>query len=775
MKIGKVKWFGTYNSFYGNRNDYGFLEQFDSKENIYFHKTGIDKSSKFLSKEERIGDYVVYEETNSLKNNKPIAVNVKLLEELSYEELEGVYHINKSNKEMVKILRNHYPQLFENESLEFFIPYLNERSMSTLFIKKCMVMGQNNLKDKLKDHLMDSQVKELLIHNIPQIYLHDNMEEYFEIMATNKAANELFWKRYQDGYFKTSLLKEYINWTKENDIRFEEIIDWNKVNWNDETIEDIKEIILLIKELKIRNISVQSILIIRPDLIFSSVGIYKIINKNDILGLNFNEIVKTNAQLDFIMTYMDTELKRFICEQVCDNLLLVSDKALEMLSDNRLCKIISNINWINIESNNIDRYKTMLSLIEADVQEQAATKIAISMRDQNMLFDINWWKILTDSVKIRILIYCSNFSGEREIWRDKLTKVYHWEDDNKNHLLVLVLRFFVNIYTSDINKQQENFMNAHEQLMRYLVKCFSDRTYVTHGLNTLLDKCQNGYADTIYFCDAKLWEGKEEIWCTEGYARPHNGRRICPYFKKYDLTWTKYKVSKDYKDQYFADFLFNNIKLNPKSLNLTEINIKNVSEYPYRISAYVNRLLDMRAHMICSRCKEVVSPNFAYSKEPKAKLSATVFHCSKIETSKIELLGQNMDHDQSFYVNYCYHCKRIIDSRECEQRDDMGQYVCMYCGGTQYIERGGECPHCGNTDKEYLESRGDRIYCKVCGYDSTKFKSKIENIYYSNYSDSNRLGTDEYVLDMFGYRRYFLKSKPINNIIDFFRNSKKEV
>ena len=61
MKIGKVKWFGTYNSYYGKFNDYGFLQQFDG-EDIYLHVTGIEKDSNFLQLN-RNGTYVVYEVT----------------------------------------------------------------------------------------------------------------------------------------------------------------------------------------------------------------------------------------------------------------------------------------------------------------------------------------------------------------------------------------------------------------------------------------------------------------------------------------------------------------------------------------------------------------------------------------------------------------------------------------------------------------------------------------------------------------------------------------
>ena len=93
-------------------------------------------------------------------------------------------------------------------------------------------------------------------------------------------------------------------------------------------------------------------------------------------------------------------------------------------------------------------------------------------------------------------------------------------------------------------------------------------------------------------------------------------------------------------------------------------------------------------------------------------------------------------HDTNVYLNFCYHCDQIIDSRECLHRENEwnpwvlpGQYLCMHCGGAQETECGSVCPNCGNRNRSLLEMRGrSRIICSAegCGYDSKNFVSQIE-------------------------------------------------
>ena len=97
MKIGKVKWFGTYNSYYDSFNNYGFLQQFDG-EDIYVHLTGIEQDSSFLQ-QNRAGEYVVYEITEGRKQDTFMATHVKLLQEIKRKERLVLVQEYKENEE----------------------------------------------------------------------------------------------------------------------------------------------------------------------------------------------------------------------------------------------------------------------------------------------------------------------------------------------------------------------------------------------------------------------------------------------------------------------------------------------------------------------------------------------------------------------------------------------------------------------------------------------------------------------------------------------------
>lgn len=159
--------------------------------------------------------------------------------------------------------------------------------------------------------------------------------------------------------------------------------------------------------------------------------------------------------------------------------------------------------------------------------------------------------------------------------------------------------------------------------------------------------------------------------------------------------------------------------------NLDMIDIREKMEYPFRISAFVNGLIQIRLHMKCSKCGELFYPHFRYAKLKTAKLAVTVFSCSKSKE-------QPMDHDSSIYLNYCYHCHKVIDSRECKFREKnmgamqyvrkeigRGQYLCMHCGGTENTKPGTVCPNCGQSGNVHM-SGSSRIICGQCGYDSAK-------------------------------------------------------
>lgn len=132
----------------------------------------------------------------------------------------------------------------------------------------------------------------------------------------------------------------------------------------------------------------------------------------------------------------------------------------------------------------------------------------------------------------------------------------------------------------------------------------------------------------------------------------------------------------------------------------------------------------MRSHTKCSKCKTPFYPHFEYAKSKTAKLAVNTYHYREIQFDE-----PSEEHDSNIYLNYCYHCQNIIDSRECHIKDGgkYSQWLCMRCGGSKFTFPGSKCPVCGNTNKSLLALSGKtRIICKKCNYDSRNFKSQFE-------------------------------------------------
>ena len=464
-----------------------------------------------------------------------------------------------------------------------------------------------------------------------------------------------------------------------------------------------------------------------------------------------NSIVQTEAQLNFFMEHLPAETKAYVVNHHTDRHLVIrNQQAWSLADDNKLAEIVSLIDWQNTQPQYMTAWQPLLARIEADEQIEAAMAIAVSMREKHAAFHPEWWKILNNSVKIRILIYQSNFPQECSDWSAHFDVIATYEESCKNKLLTAVLKFFVNIYAYPTEQKQINFMAGHDALMKYITDCFNTGEDVTHGLNTLLEKCHQGYGSSPYFCDARIWNTTGGIYCPEGHHRPEGGRKKCPYYNDTDLTQTKYRTAEyhNYCDQYLADLILN-VGFVP---DLTAINVKAVAEYSYRISAFVNRLITIRPHMKCEKCGELFHPNFTYSRmdgnlDAPPKLSATVFYCPQTTYQ-----SGDPKHDDNVYLNYCYHCHQIIDSRECHVRDggkaahqmlirggcETGQWLCMRCGGTQYVFPGEQCPSCGEIDFEVyslrknpnakkLRKKINYFSCKKCPYDGRNFFSKFEH------------------------------------------------
>lgn len=137
--------------------------------------------------------------------------------------------------------------------------------------------------------------------------------------------------------------------------------------------------------------------------------------------------------------------------------------------------------------------------------------------------------------------------------------------------------------------------------------------------------------------------------------------------------------------------------------------LKNPDEYVPKLSGWVNRINEIRERLKCSVCKQIMPHNIEYAKF-LAKFRVTVVSCQ-----------QGAGHDQNVYLNECWGCSEIIDSRESKhQLAEDNYYICIHCGsGSQHSNsytQGDICPQCA-TPAMVMSYRNNRYrHCHSCNH-----------------------------------------------------------
>ncbi len=318
---------------------------------------------------------------------------------------------------------------------------------------------------------------------------------------------------------------------------------------------------------------------------------------------------------------------------------------------------------------------------------------------------ISEWECFTETEKVHILIIVSNFITSTHWLLNKDNSIWKYEAENNNLLILALLQF---LYLYRANNKTDCFLKAHNLLIRYILDCFDNNIGKTQELSALLVRCQD--CTNVFLCDGRPWQRIDRIYC------PHIKKR-CDYYSKLDYSQTKYQKTGNFLDQNLVDVL-KNINYVPDLTLLTGEKQVYDFEYVYKVSGWVNRLIDMKSHMKC-RCGKHLIINFKYAKDVTAAISCTIFDCPDCNNTSLD------KHDKSVYLNYCINekCHRIIDSRECKRQDDYRYWLCMYCGASkQYPTGGAVCPNCGSLDVYTIDH--ETIHCNTCGHDGNEYGRK---------------------------------------------------
>lgn len=131
--------------------------------------------------------------------------------------------------------------------------------------------------------------------------------------------------------------------------------------------------------------------------------------------------------------------------------------------------------------------------------------------------------------------------------------------------------------------------------------------------------------------------------------------------------------------------------------------VRDPAEYVPKLAGWINRLNEIRSHMQCRICRKTMVFNGQYAKN-LARYNATIFSCREGD-----------GHDSNVYLNHCWACRKLIDSRDSRVRVE-GYYLCLSCGsGPQFSDtftQGDLCPKCGYPKMAAVEGSLPSLRCR---------------------------------------------------------------
>lgn len=462
--------------------------------------------------------------------------------------------------------------------------------------------------------------------------------------------------------------------------------------------------------------------------------ISEILETNEIDGIKVDVGTEDYQALYELATQSDNEkLRNKIVSVLPVEIALASENLAAGYNDDKLVQWLDS-SWPLVEKGQY----SLLKYIEEDLQPKAALSIAEHAVKMNLCFASEIWDNLSDSCKVRMIIYVSNFRVE-QLWFERMSNLVVGKDNEliRGLLYLLMIHYYLET-DEDIETEpdlQQLFETGHNLIMDYITDvCFphyilQDKS-VPHDLNSLMEKCMSDYPRLKkYYCDARIWnmsrENRTTVFCPRGKNFDLEGHEC--RFRDSELTATRYTVTKGldtqhYNTQHFVDFI-HNLHIEPDvSFMCSGRGGFNWAEYPFKMSAYINMLINFAPHMKC-RCGAILVSDASYSKKIDARVPATVFYCPVGERGSDE---ERLNHDMDVYLNYCHNCEGQIDSRECRLQErnynirNGGYYHCMFCGTAENVTR---CPQCGERNAEQITyARNRPITCRSCGHSGNTWK-----------------------------------------------------
>jgi len=293
------------------------------------------------------------------------------------------------------------------------------------------------------------------------------------------------------------------------------------------------------------------------------------------------------------------------------------------------------------------------------------------------------WKYLSNQAKI-FIIY--RITKENRNVIELLNNI----NGNENEFV----KFAIILYKIKFNSKNSNeeFLKVHELFQ----DCIINKAWESSEpleIYKLLPKCTNG---KTYYCEGRLYfNEKEKIL-----------KGFCPRLRKSfnlsskDCLHIYPDKSLDWENWSLVELLAETgLKPNLEGLKYPE-------EYINSMSGWINRLNEIRERMKCRICNSTMVTNDKYAKN-LAVYRKTVFKCPN-----------KCNNNEEIYINHCWACGKIIDSRDDRIKDTEGYYICIKCGSgkkhSTIFTQGDICPKCGEINMSVINAKEKQ--CTKCNH-----------------------------------------------------------
>ncbi|MGO3346437.1 MAG: hypothetical protein ACTIM4_14615 [Marinomonas sp.] len=225
-----------------------------------------------------------------------------------------------------------------------------------------------------------------------------------------------------------------------------------------------------------------------------------------------------------------------------------------------------------------------------------------------------------------------------------------------------VYDLFLNRLWEGITSGQLNPIEQLDQILKIFPSCGS----LNHTLS----------------CEAVFWK-KQEMYLCRG--------KTCHSPKVKGIGGTDYLAFTMY--DWFSHY----------GINYLDDGVPSRRDFPIKIAGYINRLREIFDVIHCRNCQSLMLPNMKYArvehmvyeegqlvkKDMAPAYRLTIFKCPT---------DQCFESQNEYYINHCYGCNGLIDSRDCRTKCDTGFYICRSCasccGQHSQTHPIGLCPNC---------------------------------------------------------------------------------